>query len=114
MELNCSACAAATSRQAQIPDGASHTLDDYGDALPHADAHGAERITASPPLQFIGGRGQQPGAAHTKRMPQSDGTAVRIDVFGIVGSVAHERNAAHMADRYPRAGIRAGPCRRRR
>ncbi len=35
-------------------------------------------------------------------------------LLGIVGSVAHERNAAHMADRYPRAGIRAGPWRRRR
>ncbi len=36
------------------------------------------------------------------------------ELFGIVGSVAHDRNAAHMADRYPRAGFRAGPWRRRR
>ncbi len=41
-----------------------------------------------------------------------------LDIFAPAGirfvSVAHERNAAHMADRYPRAGIRAGPWRRRR
>ena len=65
------------------------SFDDDRDALADADAHGAQGVAgpfADPvaALQFVQCRGHQPGAAHAQRMAQGNGTAIGVDVGGVV------------------------------
>ena len=58
----------------------------------------------------------QPGAAHPERVPEGDGAAVGIDVFGVIGQAEHaqhrqrlggeglvEFNDADLVERHPGA-----------
>ena len=60
-------------------------LQDQGDALANADAHGAERVTSVGACELARGRGGEPRAARAERMPERDRAAVRVDVRRIVG-----------------------------
>ena len=65
--------------------GFSRPLDDCGDALAYADAHGAKSIALFGFAQLVGCGGYQASAAGTQRMADGDGSAVRIDVLRVVG-----------------------------
>ena len=54
------------------------------EALADADAHGAQGVAAASTLQLVESGGYQAGAAHAQGMAQGDGSAVRVDVFGII------------------------------
>jgi hypothetical protein len=45
-----------------------HALEDYGDSLADADAHGAESIARFCALELIGGGGDEAGAAGSERV----------------------------------------------
>src|SRR5271157_3200058 len=62
----------------------SDAFENYGNALAHADAHGAERVTPFSAQQLIERRGHQARATGAERMADSDGPAIGIDVRGIV------------------------------
>src|SRR5471030_1263437 len=62
----------------------SNALDDDGDALPHADAHGAQRVAPAAALQLVHRGRHQARAAHAQRMAERDGAAVRIDARVVV------------------------------
>ena len=76
--------------------GFSTALDDCGDALAYADAHGAQRIARFGLAQLVGRGGYQASAAGTKWMADGDGPAVRIYVFGIVGDSEVARNGERL------------------
>ena len=63
---------------------ALNPLDNRGDALADAYAHGAERIAASGFVELIEGCGYQAGAAGAERVADGDGSAVGVDMSGIV------------------------------
>src|SRR5581483_9067896 len=66
------------------PDGASverasvDPLDDRGDALAEADAHGLEPVTSAASLQLVQQRGHQAGAGAAERVAEGDGAAVDV------------------------------------
>src|SRR3954465_12371017 len=62
----------------------SHSFDNHRNALPHADAHGAQRVAAAAAMQLIGRGSHQARAAHAQWMAQRDGAAVGIDAGVIV------------------------------
>jgi hypothetical protein len=62
-----------------------HSLDNRGDALADADAHGAQRVSRLGGMQLARGRGEQASAAGAQRMADGDGAAVGVDVRGGVG-----------------------------
>src|SRR4051812_24849296 len=53
--------------------------DERRHALPHADAHRAERVLLRRRLELVGRGEQQPGAGHAERVPEGDGAAVGIE-----------------------------------
>src|SRR5487761_1045345 len=55
-----------------------------GDALADADAHRAQRSPSPGALQLIHGGGGEPRAAHSERVTERNGTALWVDVRGIV------------------------------
>src|SRR3984885_15559318 len=59
-------------------------LDRHGDALADTDAHRCERAFSAALFHAMHSRHDQPRAAHTKRMTERDGPAMRIDEIGIV------------------------------
>ena len=64
-------------------------LNDQGDTLTNADAHGAEGIARSlacsvATFQFVQGGGYQPGSAHAQGVAQGNGATVRVHVLGII------------------------------
>src|SRR5690606_21612275 len=65
--------------------GASHTLEQDRDALADADAHRAQGTTRAAATEFVHGGCHQARATRAERMPQRDGSAIRIDVLRIVG-----------------------------
>src|SRR3954471_18193373 len=62
----------------------SRALEHGRHALPHADAHGSERIALARALQLPRGGEQQACAAHPERMPERDRAAVRVDAKVVV------------------------------
>src|SRR5215472_11143724 len=72
-------------------------LEDGGDALADADAHGDERIAAARPLQLADGGKREPRARGAERMTDGDGAAIGIDAA--VGEVDLEQleAAQHLA-----------------
>src|ERR1700726_2733739 len=56
----------------------SHSLEDRGDALAPADAHGDQRVPAAGPPQLIQRLDDQDGARGTDRVPERDTAAVRV------------------------------------
>ena len=64
----------------------SHPLDRQRNALPDADAHGGERALAAALFQAVHHSEREPRARHAERMAERDGTAVRIDVLGVLGN----------------------------
>src|SRR6185312_14214682 len=65
----------------------SDTLDDHGDSLADADAHGAEGVAAFGALQLIDGGREEPCAACAERMAEGNSAALRIDAWVVVGNV---------------------------
>ena len=63
----------------------SDAFDDGGDALSHADAHGAERVAAAAAVQLVHGGRDQPRAGHAERVAERDGAAVRVYMRRVVG-----------------------------
>ena len=63
-----------------------HALDDRGDALANADAHGAKGVTRLALLQLVHGSGQQTRTGHAERMAESDRAAIRVHPAVIVGN----------------------------
>ena len=55
-----------------------------GNSLAHTDAHGAERISAIGSQELVERGGYEPRAAGTQRVPESNRTAVRVDVRRVV------------------------------
>src|SRR5215469_2930257 len=54
-------------------------LENSGDALSDADAHGDERIAPLTPMQLPNGGKREPRSRSAKRMSDRDGPAVGID-----------------------------------
>src|SRR3981189_3190385 len=59
-------------------------LDRHRDALADADAHGRQRPLAAAFLHAVHGGHCEARAAHSERVAQRDGTAMRVDEIGIV------------------------------
>src|SRR5260370_34345065 len=57
----------------------SDPLEDGGDALPAADAHGDERVPAAGPAQLVQGLDGEDGPGGADRMAEGDAAAVRVD-----------------------------------
>ncbi len=60
-----------------------------GNALPNADAHGAQSVTSFlagrvAALKFVQGRGYEPGATHPQWVAKGNGATVGVDVLGVV------------------------------
>ena len=53
-------------------------LDDDGDALADADAHGRQPVATPRPGQVVHQRGDDPGAGTAERVPDGDGPAERV------------------------------------
>src|SRR5690606_23535544 len=58
----------------------SYPLQDQGNALPYADAHGAQGIPSVAPVQLIDCGHCQSGAGSAQRMAQGYRTAIWIDM----------------------------------
>src|SRR5690348_4311828 len=73
------------------------TLENGGNALADADAHGDERVAAARPLQLANGGEREPCARGTERMTDGDGAAIGIDAA--IGEVELEQleTAQHLA-----------------
>src|SRR5579859_5532641 len=62
----------------------SDAFEDDGDALAYADAHGAKGVASVGAQELIERRGDQARAAGTERVADGDGSAIGIDVRGVV------------------------------
>src|SRR5690606_31499355 len=62
----------------------SHPLDHEGDALPHTDAHGAQRVAPARGVQPVARRRRQPRPRGPQRVPQRDRTTPGIDPLVII------------------------------
>ena len=88
-------------RRARSRRSRSNPLEDHGDALPDADAHGAQRAAAAAALELAQRRRREARAARAERMAERDGAALR-------GSRArHRRRCRARAAR--RAPVRQTP-----
>src|ERR1700746_3025158 len=67
------------------------SLDNGGDALSDADAHGRQAIAAAALFHFVNQRRHDPGAAATERMTQGDGAAVDVQFLEIDAELAGTR-----------------------
>src|SRR5260370_36103532 len=76
----------------------SDLFQDHGNALAHADAHGAQRVAAAQRVQLVHGGGGQAGNRGTQRMAQRKGPA---PLGGAAGPLRH----------YPVPAHRPGPTR---
>src|SRR6266702_5609683 len=61
--------------------GGSHSLEDRGDALAAADAHGDERVPAGGPPQLIQRLDDEDGTSGTDRVPKRDPAAVWVGLI---------------------------------
>src|SRR5258708_13507886 len=62
----------------------SDLFQDHGNALAHADAHGAQRVAAAQRVQLVHGGGGQAGTGGTQRMAQRNGAPPLVDAAGIL------------------------------
>jgi MFS family permease len=62
----------------------SHPLEDQGNALAHADAHGAQRVLARVLVQAVHGGGDQARAAGAQRVAQRNGAAPGVHARVVV------------------------------
>src|SRR5258708_14227851 len=69
----------------------SHSLEDRGDALAAADAHGDQRVPAARPPQLIQRLDDQDGARGTDRVPERDTAAVRVGPLRRQAELADDR-----------------------
>src|SRR4051812_47381072 len=67
-------------------------LDDSGDALPDADAHGDHAEAGIATAHFVNERGHETGPSRAERVTEGDRAAVRIDLGGVESELA---NAGH-------------------
>ena len=86
-------------------------LEQHRNALPHPDAHRAERIAPGSSTELIHGGGHQAGPARAQRVPERNRPPVRVHVPGIVdGAATILMGSAEWGKRAgltPRARIRA-------
>jgi hypothetical protein len=61
-----------------------NAFENHGNALPHANAHGAQRIAAARGVQTIHGSGGQTRTRCTQWMTQGNGAAPSIDALVVV------------------------------
>src|SRR5882762_630720 len=61
-----------------------HAFQNQGNSLAYTNAHGAERISAIGSQELVERGGYEPRAAGTQWVPESNRTAVRVDVRRVV------------------------------
>ena len=74
----------------------SNALKHHGDALPHADAHGAKRVAAAASGELISGRGGEPRPRCAKRVAERDGSAIRIDARIVIADPECSRHGQRL------------------
>src|SRR6185437_14836070 len=79
------------------PSRVAHALEDRGDALADADAHGDQRVAPAAPMKLADGGEREPCARGAQRMADGDGAAIGIDP--VIGEVDLEQleAAEHLA-----------------
>src|SRR5689334_1714342 len=73
----------------------SDALEDRGDALAAADAHGHERVALLRALQLVERLHREDAAGGADRMAERHGAAVRVDLRGIETEIFGHRHRLH-------------------